>query len=258
MSSAHPILLRACRTPLRSPVNPVHHSARSAAFPVDPPASLSDPQTITDHEWRAFSALSEMNDHWDRPGWSASTRRYYWFLTTEHSPEIAQLAVQCQQPLPRHTFDRVPSDGLHVTIARIGDARQVDKQTLQDLADAARLRCHDVPSFTLQAIPIAGSRGAVRMSLAPWEPLLALHEAVDTACTDIGVHEGRSPQDFRPHLGVAYCNRTMDAERVRERIQPLRALPPQVLDVREVHLVELRRENRAYRWDVAHTIPLRP
>lgn len=244
------------RTSPRSAVHPVHQSARSAAFPAEAPPSLTDPHVIAEHEWAAFAALPDMGNHWLRPGWGPDTRRYYWFLTVGHAPQIAELAKQCQKPLAGDGFDTVPPEGLHVTICRIGDARDVTEQTLEDLVEAAEFRCGNLPGFDLRAIPVAGSRGAVRLSLAPWEPLLALHRAVGTAGLDVGLGRRQPTEDFRPHLGVAYCNQDTDAVLIRDKIEKLRALQSQQFNVREVQLVELRRERRVYRWDVKHSIPL--
>jgi hypothetical protein len=56
---------------------------------------------------------------------------------------------------------------------------------------------------------------------------------------------------------MAYCNRAVPAREVRAAILPLRGLDPVELDVHHVELVELRREHRAYRWQVVHSLVLR-
>ncbi|QNA72045.1 2'-5' RNA ligase family protein [Streptomyces sp. So13.3] len=211
---------------------------------------------IAEHEWAAFSSLSEMGNHWQRPGWGPDTRRYYWFLTVDHAPKIADLARRCQEPLEGGGFDIVPAEGLHITICHIGDKHDVTEQTLKNLVAAAQSGCRSLAAFDLQAVPVAGSRGAVRLSLAPWAPLLALHLAVATACVVAGLKGHQPTHDFRPHLGVAYCNQETKASRVRKKIQELRNVESQQFTVREVQLVELRRESRVYRWDVKHSIPL--
>ncbi|WP_395575382.1 hypothetical protein [Streptomyces sp. BK79] len=61
---------------------------------------------------------------------------------------------------------------------------------------------------------------------------------------------------FRPHLSLAYNNRSRPAAPVIEAVTALRGLPPVDLHVREVRLVELRREGRSYRWDVVRSLPL--
>ncbi|MFE2426972.1 2'-5' RNA ligase family protein [Streptomyces sp. NPDC059373] len=234
---------------------PVHESASSAAFPAEPPPSLTEPLAIAEHDWNAFSAVPEMRSHWDRPGWDADARRFYWFLTVD-APAVAELAERCQRPLGGLAFDLVPPESLHITIARLGDVNRVSSSTLESAVEAARVRCSRMSPFVVRAIPIAGSRGAVRMSLAPWKPLWDLHSAVSEANNDAGLGRHRTTRDFRPHLGVAYCNQTTDAALVRKEVLELRTLPSQEFLVENVRLVELRREDRAYRWNVLHTVGL--
>lgn len=61
---------------------------------------------------------------------------------------------------------------------------------------------------------------------------------------------------FRPHLSLAYNNRPRPAAPVIEAVTPLRGLAPVDLHVPDVQLVELRREDRAYRWNVVKSLPL--
>lgn len=95
-------------------------SADPAAFPTEPPADTHDPAVTAAHDWAAFSALDEMTDHWARPGWSDGSRAYYWMLTFPDDQRLAALAGQCQEELAPLGLDPVPTDGLHITLARVG------------------------------------------------------------------------------------------------------------------------------------------
>jgi hypothetical protein len=61
---------------------------------------------------------------------------------------------------------------------------------------------------------------------------------------------------FRPHVGIAYNNRTMAAPPIRAAIEPLRRLPPVQVTARAADLVILRREAHAYRWERFETLGL--
>jgi hypothetical protein len=61
---------------------------------------------------------------------------------------------------------------------------------------------------------------------------------------------------FRPHVGIAYSNRTMPASPLRAVIEPLRRLSPVQVTARSAHLVILRREDHAYRWERFETLCL--
>lgn len=110
--------------------------------------------------------------------------------------------------------------------------------------------------FRLRAVPLAGSRGAVRLTVAPWGPVLALHAALSESMAPLGLAPRKPTALFRPHLSLAYNNRPRPAAPVIEAVTPLRGLAPVDLHVREVQLVEPRREDRACRWDVVKSLPL--
>ncbi|MER6072758.1 2'-5' RNA ligase family protein [Streptomyces sp. NPDC001817] len=229
-------------------------SVDPAAFPAEPPADTHDPSVTASHDWAAFSALDEMTDHWARPGWSDGSRAYYWMLTFPADQRLADLAAHCQQELGHFGLDPVPADGLHITLARVGRPDVVTPGQLDTLAREAEVL---LPSaFSIRAMPLAGSRGAVRLSLGPWEPLLRLHHALAEAGRGVGLPPKKPTSAFRPHLSLAYNNRRRPAAPVVEAVSELRALPVVELSVPAVQLVELRRDGRTYRWDVRKNVPL--
>ncbi|MBT2397211.1 2'-5' RNA ligase family protein [Streptomyces sp. ISL-100] len=230
-------------------------SADPAAFPADPPANPQDPAAIAAHDWAAFSALDEMADHWARPGWADGSRAYYWMLTFPNAPELAALARKCQKTLAPLGLDPVPPDGLHVTLTRVGTP---DTVTLAQLEGVTRSVRPLLPAaFSLRAMPLAGSRGAVRLSLGPWKPLLQLHATLIDVSRTAGLAPKKPTSAFRPHLSLAYNNRQRVAAPVIEAVAGLRILSAVELPVVQVQLVELRREEREYRWDVLKSLSLR-
>ncbi|WP_369391137.1 2'-5' RNA ligase family protein [Streptomyces sp. CG1] len=229
-------------------------SADPTAFPAEPPADVHDHAVIAAHDWAAFSALDEMADHWARPDWSDGARAYYWMLAFRDEPELQALALRCQDALAPLGLDPVPADGLHITLARVGSPGTVAPARLDDLLRAAEPALP--ASFSVRAVPLAGSRGAVRLSLAPWEPLLRLHAALVQAGRATGLEPKKLTAVFRPHLSLAYNNRPRPAAPVAEAVAGLRALPSVEIQIRDVQLVELRREGRAYCWNVLKSLPL--
>ncbi|MER6010174.1 2'-5' RNA ligase family protein [Streptomyces bluensis] len=229
-------------------------SADPTAFPAEPPENLDDPACIAEHDWVAFSALEEMTDHWSRPGWSDGARAYYWMLTFPGSPELADLAVTCQDELTALGLDPVPADGLHLTLARIGARDAVTRRQLEALAQTA---ARELPgAFTLRIVPLAGSRGAVRFSVGPWAPLVHLHAALLHAGRSEDLSSREPTALFRPHLSIAYNNRRRPAAPVTAAVAYLRSLASVAVEVADVQLVELRRDGATYRWDVLESLPL--
>lgn len=188
-----------------------------------------------------------MVNHWDRPGWTPGRRSYHWFLTFPDAPDLISTAAHLQDELARFQMDPIPADGLHVTMAKLGFTDEVTDEQLSAAVQVTERVCSDVDAFELLAIPLAGSTGAVRFSVGPWAPLLAIHDALPAA---------PSRTAFWPHLGIAYSNRAMPAQPVIDAVAPLRSQAPIILPVNELHLVELRRERRIYRWDLVQSFSL--
>ncbi|MEU5002059.1 2'-5' RNA ligase family protein [Streptomyces sp. NPDC021622] len=225
------------------------------AFPPAPPPSTTDASAIADHDWAAFANVEEMTNHWDRRGWTSSTRAYYWMLTFPDAALLIDQARHCQKELRPLGFDDVDEDALHLTLGRIGTVEQVSSGQLDYLIATA----HEVrpEAFTLRAVPLTASRGAIRYSVAPWTPTVALHAALGRAGAAVGLLPKKPTSAFRPHIGITYSNRCMPAGPVRDAVSPLRSLDSVVVPVKRVRLVELRREGRAYRWDLIHEMELR-
>ncbi|MGW0731775.1 2'-5' RNA ligase family protein [Streptomyces sp. NPDC002851] len=229
-------------------------TATASAFPTAPPPSLDDASTIAAHDWAAFEAVQTMHNHWERPGWSAQTRAYYWMLTFQNANALIDQAQHCQQLLNHLDFDPIDGDGLHLTLGRVGSPDTATEQDLELLVSTAA--SVGLRAFTLQALPLTASRGAIRYSVAPWTPVVALHSALSTASEQAGLPLKKPTSVLRPHIGIAYSNRTLDASPVREAVQSLRDLPPVEISIDHVELVELRREERAYRWRSLERLPL--
>ncbi|MFI5705198.1 2'-5' RNA ligase family protein [Streptomyces xanthochromogenes] len=225
----------------------------NASFPPDPPTDPDDPATVARHEWEAFSRVDTMVNHWDRPGWTGTTRAYYWLLEF-HTPALIAHARACQDTLRSLPIDDIPADGIHLTLGRIGLTGDVTPQQVTNLAVAARTGLPG--AFSLQAIPLTASRGAIRYSVAPWAPILALHDHLSQAMSRSGLPPMPPTAHLRPHIGVGYLHRPTPAEDVRRVLEPLRRMPPAATTVDAVHLVRMRRTAGAYRWDRIRTLPL--
>ncbi|SFF74992.1 2'-5' RNA ligase superfamily protein [Actinacidiphila alni] len=194
-----------------------------------------------------------MINHWDRPGWTSTTRAYYWLIPIA-TKALADQAEQSQQALAGMGFDPIDRTGLHLTLGRIGLAEDITDQHLTQLIECSAKGLP--PAATAHAIPMAGSRGAVRYSLAPWTPVLRLHQYLDTAVRATGLRGLGPTARLRPHIGIAYSHRVQDAGPVQAAVEALRCLPAMPVRVDRAVLVLQRREPGAYRWDVLHELLL--
>jgi 2'-5' RNA ligase len=215
---------------------------------------LDDPDVIAAHDWAAFRDVAEVHDHWQRPGWSPDMRAYYWLLEIT-DPAFTEQAAHCQDVIGRlRAFDLISPDGYHSTLGRIAPVGAVDGHHLDHLV---RLVHADTPrAFPLTAIPLTGSRGALRYSVAPWTPIIDLHRRLVAASEAAGLPRMTPSSRLRPHISIGYCNQLLPAEPVRAAVEPLRTLTPVQVLVDRVDLVELRREPAAYKWQVIHTVRL--
>ncbi|WP_331732491.1 2'-5' RNA ligase family protein (plasmid) [Streptomyces sp. NBC_00015] len=225
-----------------------------ASFPTDPPRDPDSAWAVATHDWQAFAEVTSMINHWDRPSWRPGTRAVYWLLTFS-TPLLVDQARQCQEAIRHLGFDAIGMRRLHLTLGRIGLSDALFRSQLTSLA--AEVRRHRLPpEFPLSAIPMTASRGAVRYSVAPWTPVITLHARLAQASSTIGLPPMDSSGYLRPHLGIAYCNRSLSASEVRAAVEPLRLLPPVPLLVDRVQLVEMWRVQGAYHWQVLEEISL--
>ncbi|MFB8242436.1 2'-5' RNA ligase family protein [Kitasatospora purpeofusca] len=224
------------------------------AFPAEPPSDLDDADIIVRTDWEAYTGLERLVNHWDRPGWDSRTRRLYWMLTFDGHRQLADRATECQRALQHLGLDLTPPGGLHITILRIGDTTSVPTRTVDALAD--RVRALRLPRLALSAHPLAGSRGAVRLSVTPWTGLVHLHQQLTTVGRALDVPGGTSTGRWRPHLGIGYNPSDRPARPLIDAVEPLRTLAPVPIDVGALDLVELRRGAREYRWQTVQRVSL--
>ena len=225
-----------------------------AAFPPSPPSDSDSPAAIIASDQHAFDQLTRTKDHWSRPGWSDKTRIIYWLLTFDEDPALTKSATDIQSALAPLDYDLIDTADLHLTLTRAGSRDQLSDSEIDKLASIAAGRVG--PAFELTAHPLAGSAGAVRYSVTPWSPVIALHATLSILHDELELPGGKSTARFRPHLGVAYSRGEGVAQPVIDTVATLRALPPVDLAIAHVDLVELRREPGRYAWDLLHRIPM--
>ena len=218
-------------------------------FPPGLPTDIEDAEVLRAHDWQSFREVDFMQNHWDRPGWSEGRRSYHWMLSFHDDPAVRDLALQCQTELDRPDFDPVPLDALHLTIGRVAFTDETVQTTVDRLVETASRECKKLAPFHLAVGPLAGSRGALRFTVAPWPPLLELHRTLADATQDVfGEADGMQTANFRPHVSIAYCNRISAVSELLPLVAQLRALDPVSTLVVAASLVELRREGRTYRY----------
>jgi 2'-5' RNA ligase len=211
-------------------------------------------------DWHRFRQLCQLGSHWERPGWVAGRRSYHWLLTFERASDLQELAVRAQEPFgDLSQFDLVPLGELHLTIQRVAFTDELPLSRLPAVVAAVRRRCQDVAPFRLRVGWLAGSAGAIRFTALPVASVVAVRAMVTRQTTTTDVH-GDAPscasENFWPHISIAYSNTVQPAAPIAIHIGALRHLSPAEILVTNIALVELRREDRAYRWEVVERVGL--
>ncbi len=231
--------------------NPTGPKTYSSTFPPEPPPSLIDPDVIAAHDQRAFHGLDELLRHWDRP----HRPSYHWLIPVGDDVAAVDLATRCQRYLPDAGLDPIPGPWIHLTVKRAGYQDEIGasevKQLLWDVAE----RVSEMPSFRVRLIPLAGSPGAVRLSVAPWEPLMNLFHSVSF---DTIAEGDPKPKDvFRPHVGVAYSAAQQQPKLIQASAQrAAEELDPVDVEVKRLSLVAMRRVAGWYEWTEVGSAPL--
>lgn len=227
----------------------------------------STPPTVeqaTDVEdWQAFRQLPRLEDHWYwRPGWRPERHYMTWYLLFDPDsyPGLGTFVAEHQQHLDLPYLDLVPPDGLHLTVQGVAFADLVTHAQVAQIGAAARDLCADLHEFDLTVGPLAGYAGGVFLRAAPWDPVRRLRDRLRAAIggalgADVVPDE---PRRFKPHISVGYCNDTVPAADLIDRVEALRGRPPITITVTSAHLIELRRDGHNYRWDVAESVTFRP
>lgn len=215
----------------------------SSTFPAAPPADPDDPASVAQHDQAAFEQVGQMLCHWDRP----HRRSYHWMVTLDQEPRAIELSQHCQTVLPEDGLDLIPPESLHLTVRRFGYVNEVPVGKLETAIATVGEHCQQISPFRLYLLPLAGSPGALRFSVAPWSPLLSLHRAVSVAS---GYAEVDPLSLYRPHVGVAYSSRVQAPGPFVAAAREAQSLSSAEITITELRLVELYRADHQYRWRV--------
>lgn len=211
-------------------------------------------------DWRRYAQLGQLVNHWDRPGWTPGRHSYHWLIGLDDGA-LRELAAHCQAQLADLSqLDPVPLSSLHITLQRAGFADEISRNNALAIAEAARELCRSLSPFVLRVGPLAGSAGAVRFSAGPHEAVRQVRDSVRTAIVQVhgpGDLTSERPTPFLPHVSIAYCHERGPAQPLVGRVARLRALGAVMVSVSAVQLVEMWREDRAYRWEVMGVVELR-
>lgn len=209
--------------------------------------------------WAKFHELQSTIDHWYwRPGWRLGRRFYTWHLTFPTDSPVRTLAAFYQDRISLPFLDRVPLDGLHLTIQGIGFTDEVSRKHIDRIVATSRNHLRNVPAFALTLGPADADAQGVPLAVRPLEPIQQIRAALREAIADVwGTHRVPEPAEgFHPHVTVFYSNAPADPAPLRDRLQELRSTSPVSTQITEVSLIELSRDRKIYEWNTIATVNL--
>jgi 2'-5' RNA ligase len=202
----------------------------------------------------SFYELQSLRNHWARP---VGPHSYYWYLTFHDHPELHTLVIQCQEAIGFPYYDLTPLNELHLTIDRIGYARDLGPDQLADIESAATCACQNVSPLALTIGSLGGTRGAVGFSALPAEPIRSLRNTLRAATISVFPEAPVVRSELYPHVTIAYSNSEgIPAKEVTAAVRRLRAAASVTVTVREAAIVLLERRERSYTSHVIARIRL--
>lgn len=223
------------------------------------PSGADQTTGAADADWETFSGLHQMKNHWDRAGWHPGRMAYYWYLSFRNAHAVQVLAADCQAVVDGPHFDTVDLSDLHMTLERVACAEDIDAAGLTTVQEFATRRLGGFGAFDLTVGPLAGSDEALSFSASPRARVsdlrVSLLKATQTAGYALDISDSRP---FRPHVGIAYCNRSVDVRPIVEQVRSLRTLRRVTVNISEALLVALTRNERSYSWEITHRVLLAP
>lgn len=200
------------------------------------------------------------NHWWWRPGWRTGRHFYACHLITEGQPQLRELAHRYQAALAHIAgLDLIPQAWLHITTQGIGFADEVSTADLASVQKhlTERLRDREPPVVTSWQPAIW--QEAVVLKAIPREPLyqlrIAMYDAVAAALGPAKFSAPRpAPDQFTPHMSVAYASHDGPAEPIAEALRTVKA--DAVITFGQAFLLEFHRDRRMYEWTQATPIPI--
>lgn len=209
--------------------------------------------------WASLEALDSTVDHWYwRPGWRVGRSFYTWHLTFAQDDPVRRLATFYQDRVREPFLDRVPLDGLHLTIQGIGFTDEVNQRDLDRIQQSAAARLAALPGFDLTVGPADADSQGVPLAIRPIEAMTRVRTELRAAIADVwGADRVPEAADgFHPHVTLFYCNQAASPSTLRATLGALRDTPPVTSPVREISLIRLNRDHKVYAWQTVATAPL--
>ncbi|MGH3255915.1 MAG: 2'-5' RNA ligase family protein [Streptosporangiaceae bacterium] len=208
---------------------------------------------------------AHVRNHWYwRPGWRAGRHLYACHLTLDDQPQLRELIDHCQDALAHlENLDLIPPGSLHLTMQRIGWADEISSTELEVVAERIADRLRDAPRPVVTFHQPTVWDEAIVLKALPAEPIYALrvavYQAIEAALGPRALPVAPpAPEQFVPHVSVAYVNGDGLAQPVFDALSRVRLPLPVAVTFRVAPILTFHRDHQMYEWNSAVPIPIGP
>ncbi len=197
---------------------------------------------------------TDLCNHWtDRPEWYQDRQLWAFYITFPGQPELHERVARDQDVLAAlPEFDLIRRANLHLSVQGVAFVDEVGASHIQDLADAVRIRVRTerLPSLTVGRAQL--DYDAISLPVTPVDELARLKclikDEADRVLAGQAVYQlPESPGGFSPHISIAYANDDISARTIAPFLPRLESEPLRI-DVQEISLVKLKRQERKWFW----------
>jgi 2'-5' RNA ligase len=144
-----------------------------------------------------------------------------------------------------------------MTMQGVGFTDELLPSTMTDIAQQARSALAEVPPCKVKFGEVIVADEAITLPAQPPEPIQVLRATVRDAIGEVlgPNHVPEDPNKFRPHLTVAYVTTDGPAQPYIAAVRSVHAKPVSV-QINDVNLIEMHRDNHMYEWTVVAPLPL--
>jgi 2'-5' RNA ligase len=155
-------------------------------------------------------------------------------------------------------LDLIPSNWLHITVQGIGFIDEIEQDEAAAIRQEITERASElnISSVTFQNPTVRPE--AVYLKAFPAEPIYALREQIHAGASAVlgnRMEPLPEPDEYAPHVSIAYINSESSASPIKESIRSIKAEPVAV-KFTKIDFLEFHRDNRMYEWTTATPIPL--
>ncbi|MFF7156392.1 2'-5' RNA ligase family protein [Streptomyces sp. NPDC008139] len=177
-------------------------------------------------------------------------------MTFDDQADVHRFAAEYRAALaPVGGLDLIPDRWLHLTMQGVGFVGEVPEDTVDAIAEAAKLRLAVLPQFAVTLGTPVVDPEAILVPVQPADSVRRLRDVIRAAIGDVLPEVPETASGFTPHVSVAYSNTTGPSTPFTEAITNAN-IAPATARVTNASLIRINRDHQMYQWSTIAEIPL--